>query len=419
MIGRGKIRTDLGLAVSTQLVQKLAGYVVLLILARYLAKDAMGVYFYAATVAGMAALVTELGTSKHLVREAAQSPGRSARALADVLALRLPAMGVAFLAINAVTVIVEPDLAPIMLLTTAYVFLLDLYYSYGAVFVGRRWMGTRLGTGMVGPLLLVVLVLVAARAGASLVAILICHIVAYAIMLAVAWVIAARRLGPMRIEWRLAEARRVARVSLPFFLLAVLDLIHFKIDSIMLYALRSPLEVAEYEVAYKLLEVSRAVVRPGGMIFFPVVAALASDGAWRRVRRLSTRLLAAGLLGGVMVAAIVVPLAGWIVPLVWGARYAGSAPILQVLYLSVPPVYVAFVASFLASALHLERQAVRVLAVAAVVNIVANLFAIPRWGAVGAAWTTLATEALAAGWLTWLVAREVRRHAPAPVEVAS
>jgi O-antigen/teichoic acid export membrane protein len=118
--------------------------------------------------------------------------------------------------------------------------------------------------------------------------------------------------------------------------------------------------------------------------------------------------------------------AGLIVRLVWGAAYGDTAAVLRILYLAVPPLYLGFIATFLAGALHREGAAARVLALCLAANVALNLFAIPRWGPLGAAWTTLITETLAASWILWLVYGALRAKAasgvaepasPSPLEV--
>ena len=179
----------------------------------------------------------------------------------------------------------------------------------------------------------------------------------------------------------------------------------------MLFALASPVAVASYEAGYKLLEVSRFAVRPAVMIFFPIAAAMAARAEWAGIAALVRRLVGVAGALGVVTAAAVLAVAGAVVPLVWGAQYADAVPILRVLSLTIPSLFVGTVALFLAGALHVERAAVLVTVAVLVANVAINTVAIPRWGALGAAWCTLLTEtALTAGVMA-LVVRRVRAAA--------
>ena len=91
-----RVSTDLLFATSADVVSKLLGYVVLAALARLLSVADMGELFFAIAFASIFAMLTELGTSRYLVRKVAQDRGRALDHLSDVLSLRLPAVGAAF-----------------------------------------------------------------------------------------------------------------------------------------------------------------------------------------------------------------------------------------------------------------------------------------------------------------------------------
>lgn len=414
-MNRTKVRTDLGLAVSVELVQKLVAYVVIVLLARYLDKARMGEFFFAATASMIFAMPAQLGTSKYLVRTVSEDPDGAQRALSSVLALRLPLVLLSFLALVGLTALLRPDVLVVMALTAAYTLIGDLYFSFGATFVGLRRMKLRFATAAAGHLALLAVVVLGVRSGASLPQILTGWIGANLVALGAAALVMRVRIGSVRIRWDPAEALNITRESWPFFLLAVLGLIQFKIDTVMLFFLGTATAVANYESAYKLLEVSRIAVRPLSLIFFPIAARMVVREEWDDMRRLVRRLLVGvgglGLLATVGMAIV----AGFVVPLIWGARYVDAVPIVKVLYLTVAPLYIGFVCSFVAYALHLERETLRALTAAAVLNVVLNLVAIPLAGPIGAAWTTLATELFIAAWLLWLVRERLRGAPPTTV----
>jgi O-antigen/teichoic acid export membrane protein len=407
-VNQTKVRTDLGLAVSAELVQKLVGYVVIVLLARYLDKARMGEYFFAAAVSAMFAMPAELGTSKYLVRTAAERPDDAGDALSRVVTLRLPLAALSFAVLAGLTALLRPDILLVMTLTAAYTLIGDLYYSFGATFVGLRRMKLRFATAAVGHVALLGAVVVGVRTGGTLPQILTGYVGANLVAVAAAVLVMRVRVGHVGLRWDPEGVLSIVRESWPFFLLAVLGLVQFKVDTVMIFFLGSATGVANYESAYKLLEVSRIAVRPLNLIFFPIAARLAVGEDWEELRRLVRRLvLGVGGLG-LLATLVMTAAAGFIVPLIWGSRYADAVPILRVLYLTAAPLYVGFVCSFTAFALHLERQTLRVLAAAAALNLAANAFAIPLAGPIGAAWTTLATELFIAGWLLVLIRRHLR-----------
>ena len=89
-----------------------------------------------------------------------------------------------------------------------------------------------------------------------------------------------------------------------------------------------------------------------------------------------------------------------IVRVVYTDAYDDSAMVLRVLYLSVPGLYAATVGMFLASSMNREKRAVVIMVIGVVMNVALNLVAIPRYGPLGAAWVTVASQTTVAFWLT-------------------
>jgi O-antigen/teichoic acid export membrane protein len=403
-----KTKVDLVLATAAEVLQKLSGYAVLGILARRFDKTSMGQLFFVLALASMLAAGTELGTTRYLVREVATTPSLALRRLGEVLSLRVPLALVALAVVGTVVSVTRPDLAPLALPALIAGLLTDLSYTFGGFLVGRREVGLRLVTGLSGPAVLLSLVAIAAARGATPGQVMLCYAAASVVPVAAGAFAVRRRFGPIPLRGTPAGAITAARASLPFFLLTTLGVVHFKVDTLLLFALATPAAVATYEAAYKLFEVSRFVIRPTATVFFPVSAALAGERKWIGFGHTLRRLLALSGGAGVAVSIVILASAGFVISLAWGHQYDEAVPVLRVLYLAVPTIYLGFVATFLAGALHLEAAAARVLGLCLLANVGLNLLAIPRWGPLGAAWTTVITETFATLWLLRLIRRAVQ-----------
>jgi O-antigen/teichoic acid export membrane protein len=104
----------------------------------------------------------------------------------------------------------------------------------------------------------------------------------------------------------------------------------------------------------------------------------------------------------------VMAVAGVAVPLIWGSPYRDAIPILRILCLGIPALYLGTLALFIAGSLHLERMAVYLAVAALVANVAVNAIAIPRWGALGAAIATVVTESALTASLLYLIHRRLR-----------
>jgi O-antigen/teichoic acid export membrane protein len=200
--------------------------------------------------------------------------------------------------------------------------------------------------------------------------------------------------------WR---RREMLRFSAPQGATDVLYRLNLWMDVIALGHLSSLPEVGRYRVAAALAMVAGVPVMAIQSAFFPLVAELARDRAWKRLEvvvRALTRWLLVAL--GVPLLAVV----GW--PEAWlslfDRDYASSAEVLTALFVG-QAIQVAFAA--LVPVLPTSgRAAVEMIngTLVLVLNLVLNLAWIPRFGALGAAWASVAAIAAWSS-LRWVEAR--------------
>ncbi len=414
-----EIRTRILMVGGSQLLQKLVGFLVIAIMTRHLAREQMGEFFLAAALGVVLAQATELGTSRHLIRTVARDHGGALGHLSRVMALRLPVMAVGFLLVNVACALVKPSLTPTLLLVSLYLLLQDLTFTNSAFFVGLERYGYRVAVEFVGQVMLASLTLLVTYRGGGLESILWAYIGTHATVLAVMYTIVRMQHGPLGLAWNLDAAVGVARLSIPIFALTLLDTMHFKADTVMLGFLRPLSDVAAYEAAYRLFEVSRLVIRPVALIFFPICVALAARHDWPELLRLFRKLTRTSLMLGTAATAGVVLAAGWVVPLVFGARYRDSVPLVRVLFLTAPILFTGLLAVAMIHTLHQERLAIRAAIGCIVSNVLLNSIAIPLWGPIGCAWITLATQTLWTVWLSRIVLRHLRGRLAEPVELSA
>jgi O-antigen/teichoic acid export membrane protein len=418
-MNRERVRNSILMVGGSQLLQKLVGFLVIAVMTRYLAKDQMGEFFLAAAIGAVAAQATELGTTRHLIRSVASDRTAALHNLGQVISMRLPAMLLSFAVVNTACLVVKPSLLDTLLLVSFYLLLQDMQFSFNAFFTGLEHYGYRTGIEVTGQALLAGLTLLLASHGGGLHAILYAYVGAYASVLAVTTTIVRRQYGPFHLRWDLEELRGVARLSLPILAVTLLDTVHFKADTVMMGFMRPLSDVAAYAAAYRLFEVSRLVIRPVALIFYPICVTLAAKHDWPELERVFRKLTRTSLLFGVVTTLGVVALAGVAVPLVFGPKYEDSVPLVRVLFLTAPTLFTGLLAVSLIHTLHQERLAIRAGIGCVIANVSLNAFVIPRWGPMGAAWVTFTTQTIWTVWLARAVFRQLREAPPAPAELAT
>ena len=163
--------------------------------------------------------------------------------------------------------------------------------TFGAYVTGRRNFKLRWVMAVARPVALLASVPIAVYAGATLEETLLCFVGSslVAVLLAAAIV----RVGYGRISLRLdlGRVRRLVGGCWPFVVLEALQVAQFKIDTLMVFWLLSSKAAAQYETAYRLLEVGRLAIRPLAAIAFPVLALLVARRQWGEARDYGAKIL--------------------------------------------------------------------------------------------------------------------------------
>jgi O-antigen/teichoic acid export membrane protein len=184
-------------------------------------------------------------------------------------------------------------------------------------------------------------------------------------------------------------ARALLRDGAAYGFAAFFNMAAFRIDAVMLEAMKGPRQVGIYSVAYRFFEPLLFVT--WGLASAALPRFVRDDRGGRRSR--TYELGVAGLLAVYLPVAVGEPFAGrWIVTSLFGARYVSAVP--AVGWLTTALIFYG-VAHFTRMALigvgH-RREILIVSVVALALNVGANALVIPRHGFVGAAEVTLWTE---------------------------
>jgi O-antigen/teichoic acid export membrane protein len=220
--------------------------------------------------------------------------------------------------------------------------------------------------------------------------------------------------GLVRIDWRtnLSRMVAVAKASVPYWAFGLFFMLYLWIDFVMLSLLTNNEVVGWYAVPTRLFQT---------LMFLPVAVATAwlphfvrgfeeSDGKLREAARQPVELV---LLISLPIAALTAALASPVIHLLYGADYTESVPVLAILGLCIPPMYMNIMLSQVLIAMNRQSTWTWVMGVTTVINPLFNLALIPLTehqydnGAIGAAISLLLTEAVVVGAGIWLIGRRV------------
>jgi O-antigen/teichoic acid export membrane protein len=204
------------------------------------------------------------------------------------------------------------------------------------------------------------------------------------------------------------------RMAWPIGLAGMFVTAYYRIDALLLFHYRGATPNAYYSAAYRVLDVLQILPMTVSGVLLPLLASAEREGAgYDRIRQLFQFAIALLLAVAVPVAICGAILAPGVVRLIYGPHYHSSVYLLQVLLPAFIPICLGYVLTGQLILHGLLRPYVVITMVGAVLNIVANAFAIPRYGAPAAAWTTLATELLVMAGIAGVVDRRLRLRLPA------
>jgi len=220
----------------------------------------------------------------------------------------------------------------------------------------------------------------------------------------------AKKYTGFHLDFNMAGLKSVLKESWPLAVSAVLVLVYFKGDTIILSFMKTPYDVGIYGVAYKILE---------NIIFFPIMFVgltapllskyfISDHEAFKKVFQKTLDFL--------MVIAIPLVLGGVytakdIIRIIAGPGFGAAAPALQILLVAVFFIFLGALFGSTVITINKQKSVMYVYGLAAVFNISANFYFIARYSYIGAAWVTAATELFVSlGML--LIIRKIMNYSP-------
>lgn len=229
----------------------------------------------------------------------------------------------------------------------------------------------------------------------------------------------ARRYIAIGLNFNIAHWKEIIKITWPIALSIVLTLIYFKIDTIFLSFMKPQADVGIYGAAYRVLESLLFFPAMFAGIIMPVLSKEASLGDLSRFRevfgkafRIITIFAFPIAVGGIIFSYSIASLIG-------GRDFVAAGAPLQALFVATGIIFWGNLLGRAVIALDLQKRAVLVYLFGVALNVVLNLIFIPKYTYNGAAWTTVATEAMITIFLFWLVWKKARVSFEFPTMIKS
>ncbi|MFA6511827.1 MAG: flippase [Patescibacteria group bacterium] len=388
-VAHNTIVQTIGKAIST-----LLGLITFALLARYLGQEGYGHYYTVLSYLGFFSVLADFGLYIIVARELGRKEKPEGEILGNLLALRL-VLAFIILSIGIVLSLFfpYPGVVKISILVGAANFLfiavIQLLVGLFQAHLNTFWV---VFGEIIGRLVVIGLVLlIISNAGALpwiIAAVVLGSFSNFVIML-----LATRRFVRLSLKFDMVYWRYILRETFPIAVSVILNLIYFRLDTILLSIFQPASEVGLYGAAYKILEI--LVTFPNMFIglILPVLSywALHDTDRFRRIFQRAFDLLIAGglplVIGGLW-------LAEPIIVLISGQEFAAAAPVFQLLLFAVFSLFLGSLSGHAIVAIGKQRVMVWVYLCIAVLGIGVYLLLIPIFSFYGAAFGTILTETL-------------------------
>ena len=398
---------SLGRVTALLLLGRAAGYVLALaksiILARALGVELLGSYAYAMGVAAVFGLLPNMGINTIIIRAIARDRDAGAGLLQAALRAQVLLAGAVMLIVPVFAAILPVQPVPIgyVLLAATQLGIGAMSLPYLGILAGHvrydRIAAAELATNAAG----IMLVLAAAALGGNVATFLWVQVVAAAFAVLVART-AAKPFLP-KATGQAVGIGTLLRQAAPFGATAGLQSLYTRLDIILLGQLTTAGALGLYNVAYKPTNLVVSVGATIAAAVFPLMVQQRQIGSPASFVKVTRAL-------GVAAPAMALALTGLAAPLLgalYGNEYRAAAPILAVLSWSAAVSWLYASLGVALQARGYERHWLLSLAGGLALNMALNLWAIPRWGALGAAGATLASEVALLGFGLVLAGRKL------------
>lgn len=394
---------------SSQTAARLIGFAMGTVLARSFGAALFGEYMFVMTYVMYFAFLADGGLGRFLIRDASREPHRAREFLAKTSALRLVlALGV-YVLMLAGALLTRSDGARFAFIAIAGLSLFTgaITGALSSMFNAREEMRISALFGVLSSVTTALFVLAALAAGLGLPGVMIGATLANLpplLYLMWRW---RERMGNPGLAVDLAFWRRALRRSFPYALLGVIGLVYFRTDALLLTWMKGTEATGIYTAAYRLLDAVTDI--PGVIVaaMFPTLARLHVESKAKVRKTYLGALVTLALLGLPVLAGMVI-FARPAIDLLYGAEFAESAVVLQLLAVGVYLIFIDTANTMVLYASDNLRPVVLLSLVTMTSNIALNLALIPAYGERGAAVGTILSTALSITIFTPVVLRSLR-----------
>jgi len=380
------------LLLSARILSKLATIAVMVAAARMLGTASFGEFSALLAWTAFVGLLSDFGLVLPTIRSLSSGQGTENRWVGETFSSRVAWSGAALACLAVTSVALNLSLLVAMLLAVS-----SILEATGTAlirsFESKQEMATITIYTVIERLSYCVTVFGALALFGSLTAVGVASVLSYSWMTAFALRLFQKRFGRLSARFSWNDVKKYSKTGFPFLVSAGFGALYYKADIIMIGSFRSNEEVGIYNAAMRVMDAQIFIPLVLMASIFPTLSRLHSTKDIRFVRTFLQSLALFSTIG-IGLTVVVYLLSPLLIPVLFSRAYERAIPVLQTLSLMQLFYFLYYLFGHGLIAMKKEAWYTASMVSLSLINVACNIFVIPRYGYLGAAWTRVASEAL-------------------------
>ncbi|MFX0195030.1 MAG: flippase [Candidatus Hodarchaeota archaeon] len=368
-------------------------------LARTFGQSGIGDYAFAFALASLFVLGVEFGLRPLITRDIARNPALANDYCGNLLFAQALLAIIVGLVLHLVSVTLGYSGQMCFLVAMAFigVALKTIGVSFVAFLEAIEAMDKSAIIEIIARLTIVAFGLALILAGVELRIVMIAHVIGGAAYLGLALYWVKQHFGLSRSKISLGFIKKTLHLALPFAGASALYILYSRIDLMMIHHFIGEEETGLYAVAFRSVEAPLVVPLLVGVALYPVLSRAYDQGETERNQLFLSTLKWLGILG--MAGAVtLISIGDRLVVMLFGQEFVKSGILTRWMAILLFIGFVKVPYWRLLLAMNHEHTQLRIQGLSVGLNLIFNILLIPKWGAFGAVWASIISEAfLAAG----------------------
>ena len=379
----------------SQIIASVCGFIWTIVIARYLGVNDYGILGFAISLTGILAITMDLGVNSHVVREIATDYDLTPKYLGNAIPLKSLFVIGTFILTLIILILMKSNQLTItitLLFTIEMVFKTFLGLLNGSFQAYEEGKYQGIGNILLN-IILLIFILISIFTDLGIFGITLSYVVANFIPLLYEYVIFTKKFAKPKFEFDIDFCKTITMFALPLALSGIFYSIYYSVDTVMLSNLIGDYATGIYSASYKLISVLTVFYSVYTAVLYPVMSKFFKNDEKllivvfeKSVKYLSLIILP--------IAIATMLYSTDIIQLIFGIEFKESASALSILIWTVCLLFINGACGTLLNASHKEMTVTKVYFIAAVFNILLNLFMIPHYSYDGAAISTVLSDLL-------------------------